>query len=77
MADAIARTRANGTVRNVTYTATGQTMGREMLIDRSGATTVKQRIFVKGGCLYLIFGTATGGPDDDQIKHFLDSFRLL
>ena len=77
MADAVARTRANGTVRNVTYTATGQTMGREMLIDRAGATTVDQRIFVKGGCLYLVFGTATGGPDDEQVRHFLDSFRLL
>ncbi len=77
MSEAVEGTRAHGTVRNLTYTALGETMGREMLIDRAGATTVRQRIFARGGCLYLVFATAAGGSDDDQVKHFLDSFRLL
>ncbi|MEI9888531.1 MAG: hypothetical protein WDN08_18930 [Rhizomicrobium sp.] len=52
-------------------------MGREMLVDRAGATTVRQRIFVKGGCLYLVFASATGGAEDARVAQFLDSFRLL
>ena len=77
LSDAVEGSRINGTVRNLTYTALGQTMGREMLVDRAGAPTIKQRIFVKDHCLYLVFATTKSGPDDDQAKHFLDSFRFL
>jgi hypothetical protein len=77
MSDAIEGTRQNGTVRSVTYTASGGVMGREMLVDRAGATTVKQRIFVKGNCMYLVFGSSKDGPDDAAVTHFLDSFRML
>jgi hypothetical protein len=74
---AIEASRLNGTVRNVTYTATGQTVGREMLVDRPGTATVRQRIFVNGGCLYLVFAATKDGPDSEAVTHFLDSFRLL
>lgn len=77
MSAVIDGTRLNGTVRAVTYKAVGDTMGREMLVDRKGETTVKQRVFVKGNCLYLVFGSAVGGPDDEEVTHFLDSFKPL
>lgn len=77
MSEAVDGTRRNGTVRNLVYTASGSVMGREMLVDRTGATTVKQRIFVKGNCLYLVFATTKDGPDDENVAHFLDSFRML
>lgn len=77
MADAIEGTRLNGTVRNVVYTALGGTMGREMLVDRTGGPTIKQRLFVHGGCLYLIFAGTKDGADDERVAHFLDSFRFL
>ncbi len=77
LSDAVEASRISGTVRNVTYTALDQTMGREMLVDRTDAPTVKQRIFVRDHCLYLVFATTKDGPDDDRVKHFLDSFRFL
>ena len=77
LADTVEGTRSSGTVRNLTYTAIGQNVGRELFIDRPGLATVKERIFVQGNCLYLVFASSTGGTDDDRVTHFLDSFRLL
>ena len=77
LSDAIAGTRSSGTVRNVTYVALGQTMGRELMVDRSGAPTVRERLFAKDNCLYIVFATTAGGADDERVAHFLDSFRLL
>jgi hypothetical protein len=77
MSDAIEGTRQNGTVRAITYTASGGVMGREMLVDRAGETTVKQRVFVKDKCMYLVFASSKDGPDDAAVTHFLDSFRML
>ena len=77
LSDAIVGTRSSGTVRNVTYVALGQTMGREFMVDRAGASTVRERIFAKDNCLYIVFATTAGGADDERVAHFLDSFRLL
>ncbi len=76
MSDAIEGTRQNGTVRAITYTASGGVMGREMLVDRAGATTVKQRAFVAGGCMYLVFGSGKDGFRRRSRHALFDLFRM-
>ena len=77
LSDAVDAIRTQGTVRNVSYTATGDLVGRVMLVDRLGAPTIKERVFVKGKCLYQVYAADNDGPDSDLVAHFLDSFRLL
>ena len=77
LSDTVDAIRSQGTVRNVSYTATGDIVGRVMLVDRPGAPAIKERVFVKGKCLYQIYAGSNAGPDDELVAHFLDSFRLL
>jgi hypothetical protein len=74
---AIQRTGENGTVHDIATITLGGTTGRQMLVDQAGGPTVTQRIFVKNGCLYLVFAAAKDGPKSEAVSHFLDSFRFL
>jgi len=71
------RTRENGTVHDITAITLGQTAGRQMLVDQASGPTVTQRVFVKNGCLYLVFAASKDGPKSEAVTRFLDSFRFL
>jgi hypothetical protein len=66
-----------GTVTSTTYVATGQVVGREVLIDKPGQQTMRMRIYVSGKRLYQVGAQSMLGPQDPEIVEFLDSFHLL
>ena len=68
---------AGGTVTSRTYVATGQVVGRDVLIDKPGQTTLRMRVYVSNKHLYQVAAQSTRGPKDPQVEAFLDSFRLL
>jgi hypothetical protein len=68
---------AGGTVRNVTYAATGKVVGREFLIDKAGQPSQRVRIYFANGKLYQIVAASPLGVDDPEVTGFLGSFRLL
>ncbi len=66
-----------GKLTSLTYVATGQVMGREMLIDRPGQATRRVRIFMSHRKLYIIGAQSPLGPTDPEVERFMTSFRLL
>jgi hypothetical protein len=66
-----------GTLKGLTYVASGKVMGREMLIDKPGQATRRVRIFVSHRRLYAISAASPLGPTDREVEQFMTSFRLL
>ncbi|HEX4302927.1 MAG TPA: hypothetical protein VHZ78_09040 [Rhizomicrobium sp.] len=77
VSNGIANSRMNGTIRDLADVAAGPVEGKAMVVDRVDGTTVRQRIFSRKGCLYVIFGTIVKGHDEKRVTLFLDSFKLL
>jgi hypothetical protein len=68
---------AKGGTLTQTYTATGKTLGREVLIETPGQASIRMRLFVAGKRLYEVGGQSPLGAKDARITRFMDSFRLL
>jgi len=66
-----------GTLGPITYAASGQTIGREFLLNRQGKPSARVRIFVANKHLYELIAQSDRGPDDPETANFLALFRLL
>jgi hypothetical protein len=77
LASATQRTAENGHVHDTTMIALSGATGRQMLIDQANGPTVTQRLFVRNGCLYVIFAASKDGPNSEAVTRFLSSFRFL
>jgi hypothetical protein len=66
-----------GTNGPITYAATGQTIGREFLLNRPGKPKARVQIFVAKKHLYELIAQSDRGPTDPETSNFLASFRLL
>ena len=77
VSNAIENSRMNGKIRDLTDVALGPVKGKAMVVDRIDGSTVRQRIFSRDGCLYVVFGTIVKGHDEKPVTRFLDSFKLI
>ncbi|HEY3887140.1 MAG TPA: hypothetical protein VGL73_01105 [Caulobacteraceae bacterium] len=66
-----------GTLGPITYAATGETIGREFVLNRQGRPPARVRIFVANKHLYELIAQSSLGTDDPETANFLTSFRLL
>jgi hypothetical protein len=66
-----------GTLKSQTYVAVGALVGREVLIDRPGQETLRERIFISHRRLYEVGAQSSLGPTDREVQDFLDSFHLI
>lgn len=66
-----------GTLGPITYAATGQTIGREFLLNRQGKPPARVQIFVANKHLYELIAASDRGSTDPETSNFLASFRLL
>jgi hypothetical protein len=73
----VAQAMAKGGTLTQTYTAVGQTVGREIRVEKAGEAGIRMRLFVVGKRFYEVGGQSRLGDKDARIIRFMDSFRLL